>query len=350
MTTDSTTALAQACLLDLEAIPAFLRENDAGAQQPVTPDDEAKRQAAFESARLQAATVRDDVQCDAILQAYLRSWRKGHLFVQPVKTDGPSVMSRTLSEAPLPGIEMLSAATALITLPNFHPTARQPLETLLERHRKELESHPNWVIDVRSNDGGTDAAYAPLLPWLMPDGWLEVSVRVLVTPANVHAEEHVCEEFLPGDADCARITAETVQRMRSVGNGQWVQQEYQEGWRSMRANIENHRPQRVAVLMDGGCVSSCEQFLLTVRQSFSVKLVGHRRSHGALDASNLRPHLLPSGRRRLWYATTLSNRLPRLPVDGIGICPDVFLPWPEDESDRSLDVKRTQRWLEHLGW
>jgi len=102
--------------------------------------------------------------------------------------------------------------------------------------------------------------------------------------------------------------------------------------------------------MDSRCASTCEQFLLTVRQAFGVKLVGHGRSYGALDASNLRPYPLPSGQRTLWYATTLSNRLPRLPVDGIGIGPDIYLPDAEHLTDRSVDVKRTQQWLEGGGW
>jgi hypothetical protein len=37
------------------------------------------------------------------------------------------------------------------------------------------------------------------------------------------------------------------------------------------------------VLIDNMCGSSCEQFLLTVRQSFSVKLVGRSNTMGVID-------------------------------------------------------------------
>lgn len=351
MTTENTATLAQACLLDLEAIAPFLRENDAGFQQPVSPETEDRRRAALASAKQQAATVRDEAECLKVLNTYLGAWRKGHLYVHAMKPDGASEMSRPASGTRSPRAEMLSGNTALITIPTFFPAMRAPLAALLEQHRKDLEARPNWIIDVRGNDGGSDTTYAPLLPWLVPDGWIDVSERVFVTPANIQAEEHICEEFAPGDADCARFAAETVRRMRSVGNGQWVQQQYESGWRYVPPeSIETHRPRRVAVLMDGRCGSSCEQFLVTVRQAFNVKLVGHSRSGGVLDASNLRPHLLPSGRRRLWSATTLSNRLPGFPIDGVGIAPDVFLPDAEDRTDPSADVKRTQRWLEGAGW
>ncbi len=350
-TENTATAIAQACLQDLEAIPGFLLANDAGFQQPVTPDEEANRQAAFETARRQAETVQDEAQCATVLHGYLGAWRKTHLWVDTVKPDGPFELSHKSNSARMPSIELLSPATVLITIPNFFPLARQPLAGLIEQHRTELEARPNWIIDVRGNGGGADTTYASLLPWLMPDGWIEVSERIYVTTANLQAEEHIAQEIAPGDEELARFAEATVRRMRSVADGHWVQQQYEEGWLHERpAAVEKHRPQRVAVLMDAGCGSSGEQFLLTVRQSFSVKLVGRSRSGGALDASNVRPHLLPSGRRRLWYATTLSNRLPGYRIEGIGIGPDVFLPEAEDKADRSADVKRTQRWLEGNGW
>lgn len=343
-------ALAERCLQDLEAIPAFLRANDAGAQQPATAAEQARRDAALDTARREAENVQDEAQCTAILQTYLSAWRREHLTVRPVQPKD-SAGANDWPNVATPSIELLSHQTALITIPNFFPAAREPLAALIEQHRRDLAARPNWIVDVRGNGGGADTTYASLLPWLMPDGWIEVSERVFVTPNNLRAEQGICEEMAPRDAELARMCEAVVQRMRSASEGSWVQHVHEQGWDYERpGKLEQQRPQRVAVLMDTRCGSSCEQFLLTVRQSFSVKLVGHGHSGGALDVSNLRPHLLPSGQRRLWYATTLSNRLPALPIDGIGVYPDVFLPDPEDKADRFADVRRTQRWLEHGGW
>jgi C-terminal processing protease CtpA/Prc len=102
---------------------------------------------------------------------------------------------------------------------------------------------------------------------------------------------------------------------------------------------------RVAVLMDNGCASSCEEFLLTVRQGFAVKLVG-RRSRGSLDYSNLRPYVLPSAERVLRYAISRSLRLPDLPVDLSGVEPDIYLPAPSSAESRADEVLQVRHWLE----
>jgi len=109
--------------------------------------------------------------------------------------------------------------------------------------------------------------------------------------------------------------------------------------------LEPHRPSRVAILIDGGCGSSCEQFALEARQSFSVKLIG-QHTFGSLDYSNLRPHDLPSGRRRLWYATTRSTRIPGLMVDVAGVPPDIYLPIEAGDDAKYEEVRRLQSWLE----
>jgi C-terminal processing protease CtpA/Prc len=97
--------------------------------------------------------------------------------------------------------------------------------------------------------------------------------------------------------------------------------------------------------MDHRCASSCEEFLLTVRQSFAVKLLG-RPSRGSLDYSNLRPHVLPSGERVLRYAISRSERLPDLPVDLAGVEPDIYLPEPPNAKVRGGEVRQVQHWLE----
>jgi len=222
----------------------------------------------------------------------------------------------------------------------------------MTQRRQELITHSNWIIDVRGNDGGDDGTYQALLPWLLADEREDIGAEWLATPANIEAERQFCALYAPGDKDCEEMSAEAVSRMKSVAAGSYVQQESGPVIDYLHAEkLAFRRPTRVVVLVDRRCASSCEEFLLTVRQSFTVKLVG-QPSRGSLDYSNLRPYVLPSGERVLRYAISRSERLPDLPVDLAGVEPDVYLPGPANTEvranaeTRANEVLQVQHWLE----
>jgi C-terminal processing protease CtpA/Prc len=240
-----------------------------------------------------------------------------------------------------PHIQVLDPDTLLLTLPSFSVFYEPTMARFVDAQRSVLESHRNWIIDVRRNDGGSDTTFAPLLPWLL-DGHLRTqAVEYFVTPANIKAQEDICA--LTGDpAGCANMLAPIIASMRAAPPGSFALQ----GERVLVYPVksEPRRPARVAILTDQPCASSCEQFVLEARTSMRVKVLG-RPTGGMLDVSNLRPHALPST-RKLWYATTRSTRLPLMRIDDIGIAPDILLPKPGGETGYAAEVKRVQRWIE----
>lgn len=345
--------LSEECAIDLEAIPSFLQENDAGARDELAQWGQPHFDNALTKAREEVARVQDREECRIALNSYLKAWRKGHLLVSNISVSNAratgAVADRTsanVDSSLIPTIRPLSDRTALLTIPTFAGEYRQPLIKSIAQHRQELIAHTNWIIDVRGNDGGNDDTYYPLLSWLVPGEREDIGAEWLATPANIEGEQQVCALYSPGDKECERVSADAVRRMKSVGTGSYVQQEDSPVVQYIRAEkSEPRRPGRVAVLMDNRCASSCEEFLLTVRQSFAVKLIG-RPSRGSLDYSNLRPHILPSGERVLRYAISRSERLPDLPVDLSGVQPDIYLPGPLNSEARADEVLQVQHWLE----
>jgi C-terminal processing protease CtpA/Prc len=222
--------------------------------------------------------------------------------------------------------------------------AAPPKNAPIQTHRKDLEGHPNWIVDVRGNGGGSDSSYAPLLPWLMPDGYAGASTAMLATPANIEGWTRICGLIAPGGAECP--LNDSIARMRQAPSGTYVTMDGGDAMFYGRVErLEPHRPVRVAILIDGRCGSSCEQFALEARQSFSVKLIG-QHTFGSLDYANVRQYDLPSGKRRLSYATTRSTRIPGLMVDVAGIQPDIYLPVEAGDDAKSEEVRRVQTWLE----
>lgn len=338
------------CLQDLRDIASFLLENDTGARQHLAQKGATYFDLALTSASGAAENINDESACNVILADYLSKWRTGHLQIVPsaaLKHSKPASSSTptTNTDKRAPSLQLLSPRTVLLTLPSFFPQYSKAIADLLASRRHDLGTHPNWIIDVRRNDGGSDSTYAPLLPWISSGEIVSVGGEWLATPANIAGQEGICALYAPRDASCTTHSEHAVARMRSVQSGQFVTQQANGPVSYVSFPRKKTQPARVAVLIDRDCGSSCEEFLLAVRQSFRVKLIG-RSTHGALDYSNLRLHALPSGVRQLMYATSRSARLPQLQVDLNGIMPDIYLPPPKDEAERAQEIVRVQRWLE----
>ncbi len=344
---------AIACTKDLETIPVFLLENDTGAPQHLAQFGQKYFDDALTDAKSAAAQIRGNASCAPVIIKYLRTWRRGHLWVEDITpapaATAPQQPAQDTSAQHLnsaPAIEILSTKTLRLTLKNFEPYNRDALIALIKARHEDLEGHPNWIVDVRGNGGGSDSSYFPLRPWLMPDEFSSAGTEILATPANIEGWTRVCALDAPGDSECEKSLSDSIARMRKAAPGTYVAMEDSGAMSYNRAEqLEPRRPSRVAILIDGGCGSTCEEFVLEARQSFSVKLIG-RHTFGSLDYSSLRPHDLPSGRRRLWYATTRSSRIPGLLVDVAGVPPDIYLPTQAGDAAKSEVVQRVQSWLE----
>ncbi|MCW8194105.1 hypothetical protein F6455_04820 [Proteobacteria bacterium 005FR1] len=339
--------VAKDCLSDLNYLPLFLLKNDAGARDHLARVGGGELSHAFARAKTRAQAASTETACNVAIAGYLEAWRSGHLMVQPINTEtgDRSIAVGDTERDYEPMIRFLSPDTALLEVNSFHPSAGQRLQRELMKKREELSSRKNWIIDVRQNQGGSDSAYQPLLPWLLVDDIVEVQLAFLATDDNIDASQEVCALYAPGDQSCVEFMKPVIERMRDAKPGTFVGIEDHEIEFIQIPDSPYKQPERVAVLMGEDCVSSCEQFLLTARQSFAVKLIG-RSSKGNLDYSNLRPHMLPSGKRQLLYATSKSFRLPSMPVDVAGVMPDIYLPKPGSVDEWKAEVSRVQNWLE----
>jgi C-terminal processing protease CtpA/Prc len=99
-------------------------------------------------------------------------------------------------------------------------------------------------------------------------------------------------------------------------------------------------PKKVVVLIDKGCGSTTEQFLLEARQSKKVTLMG-QSSLGVLDYANVREGDALCPPFEVYYPTTRSRRVDiGEGIDNVGIAPRVKLgnggSWVE-EADRYFD-------------
>lgn len=334
------------CLADVEDAAAFLAENDAGAADALADHGPAIR-TAFDKARAATAQVSTKLDCGKLLTAYLHAWRPDHIGVRSAQ-DTPAATAKavaadTTPDPRAPRFQVLGKDTILLVLPTFDDAQAPAVRQLVKEQRAALASHRNWILDVRGNGGGSDNTYAPLLGWILDGDLRGYGTEYLATPANIAAQEAVCK-VVSDPARCSAQLDPIIARMRAAPAGSFVLDGPSRIERTA-VKLEARRPARVAVLADGHCGSSCEQFVLEARTGFRVKIVG-RPTAGVLHISNVRRHPLPSGRILLSYATTRTTRLPDMRIDGVGIAPDVLLPAPADAAARAAEVVQVQRWLE----
>lgn len=229
----------------------------------------------------------------------------------------------------------LAPGAVLVRFPNFGDT--RAVDSLWAAEGVRIRAADRLVIDVRGNGGGSDYNYRQLRPLLYTGPVYLVNAWSLATDDNLRAWRAFLGD--PGLSDAQRRdVAAHVARLareraaaRAAGRGDWVASPDD----TVRGLPVLTRPRRVAVLADGGCGSSCEEFLLEARQSRKVTLYG-APSAGVLDYANVltaeagtgstAAPAVPGSRLVLHYPTTRSKRLPGEPIDNVGVPPAVRVP------------------------
>lgn len=331
------------CPADLEALSAYMVANDSGAHDLLKKAGRARLEAALSSARAKVAATQDDASCLAALREYLKTFRERHLSLRPAAP--PPAGAQTHAK---PSFRTLSDRTAVLVVPSFGDQDGSAIANFVETHADDIARRPNLIIDVRGNAGGSDWTYVPLLKVIDANVRRDIGAWMLATPANSAANRIACDVLAPASKTCRDATNAAAEAMDKAPAGTFIPMPGQADVEILSPDKVWSRPSRIGILVDHGCGSSCEEFLLAARQSFKVKLFG-QPSMGSLDYSNLRPWTLPSRKRLLLYATSKSLRLPIFSVDLAGIPPDqLLLPSPTGPSSSEREVLDVQRVLESV--
>lgn len=211
----------------------------------------------------------------------------------------------------------LSPGTILVQIPTFNDP--RGIDSLFAAEGERIRGAERLVVDVRGNGGGSDFNFRHLLPLVYTRPIHTVSIEALATEENIRANETLAADTTWPEAQRQRMR-EFIARLETA-RGSWYV--FPDNTHEEPAVLE--RPRRVDVLLDRGCASSCEQFLLAARQSGKVALYGDR-SAGIIDFGNVRSARMPEGTLVLNHPTTRSKRLPHDPIDGVGIRPDFPVP------------------------
>lgn len=248
-------------------------------------------------------------------QGYLRgtSWRKVGL--SPLPVVGPLAY------------RSLTASTTYLRLPSFNGALKTELDSI---YRLVAAAPPrNLIIDVRGNGGGSDDNVLGLIPFLYTAPFQDDQrEEYYVTPDNI---TRLAEYYRTMQRDSASYGASALQQVRATLR--WLHQVPTGQFRSNPAAPLRTftgtigAPERVVILYDRGCASSCETLLFWAKHSTKTTLAGEN-SGGYVGYGNVFSLPTPCLGLQL-SATTL--RLPnQVAYEAVGVAPDVRLASEQD--------------------
>jgi|GEM_PF-85973 len=220
-----------------------------------------------------------------------------------------------------PSLHRLSETTLLLRIPSFAPTEKEAIDSVLTANEELLRRAEYWIIDLRNNGGGADFCYQSILPYLYTNPIRIVGMEFLSTPRNNSRMKLLASSLLLDEEQ--KEWARASLTMLEEHLGEFVRLDSNRV-HILRMDSVLPYPKHVAILINEGCGSTTEQFLLAARQSKKVKLFG-TPTQGNLDISNVYYAQSPCGDYVLFYALSRSLRIPEMAIDGKGIPPDYYL-------------------------
>jgi hypothetical protein len=216
----------------------------------------------------------------------------------------------------------LNDSTGYIRIRTFDLFEAKRIDSVIRNNLENIQSMPKLVIDLRWNGGGGDHSMSFLQPIIYTNPVKNIGVDLLLTTENITAWEKAIDKYR---AEIPKKELDHLMQLLDIGRGK--------ARTSVNFASDNTdtlptvwaMPAKVAIVINHGCASTTEEFLLAARQSKKVVMAGEH-SHGSLDYSNVVQKDFYGPDFILNYPTTRSRRIDAgLGIDNVGIQPDIPL-------------------------
>jgi hypothetical protein len=223
------------------------------------------------------------------------------------------------TEVPL--FEKISDKTVILRIPSFDGSAKKQIDSLITSNMPLISKTENLIIDLQNNGGGSDGSFSKIIPLIYTDPIKIIGLEYLSTPLNNQRMSDMAKESDMSAEDKKWVSDALEKLNRNLGK--FVNLDSTIVFTETLDSIYAY-PKRVGIIINGGCGSTTEQFLLAAKQSKKVKLFG-TTTFGSLDISNMYSVKSPCNDLELGYCLSKSFRIPDFAIDGIGLQPDYYI-------------------------
>jgi hypothetical protein len=233
--------------------------------------------------------------------------------------------------------KLLNENTLYINIPSFSWEAKPMIDSLFAAQKENLSKSSNLILDLRNNSGGSDDTYSVISPILYTQPIKTIGVDIWASNDNIKGWELILQDpNMP--AESKPEIQKMIDKMKlQVNQNLNIAEDYIDS-----SYTPLLFPKNVVILINEGCASSTEQFLLEAKQSKKVTLMG-KNTMGTLDYSNLRESNFCEMPYTLRTPTTRSRRIDiGKGIDGIGIRPAVYLTNKQDWVKEALNFLKNK--------
>jgi hypothetical protein len=237
-------------------------------------------------------------------------------------------------------VELLENNTVHVVLPPFTmPNAYLFASEMIKQNGEMIGAAKNLIIDLRNNPGGDEGAFDELFPFISDIPIVRKGSKVRQSQENYIILSHELRAIsdVPLYKPLVPKLQSIVEKMQPNGTGfVTVPDKTFYPVKGLKA------PQKVILLVNGQTASTAESICLEAKQSKKVTIMG-TQTKGACDYTETREWSLNCFSWRLGIPLGYSQRLPALPLENIGIKPDVLVP------DTEIDwIKFAQQYLNKI--
>ncbi|MBJ8350216.1 S41 family peptidase [Streptococcus zalophi] len=236
----------------------------------------------------------------------------------------------------------LTDAIVYLKMENFYDESA--ISQLFQDSQSAIEQAKALVIDVRTNHGGTDSLYFPLLKYALPEGkslddinFDDDQMEILYTKRNVALRLAQFEEILEQETtteETRRLIESFKKELICHQNDDFVLFDDDTVFPEMTGL---KWPKEIFILSDVYCASSGDNFVQMMKKFPKVTVLG-RPTMGILDYSNVCRAFL--GDYQLVFPTSRS-----LAIDfgqGMtdkGVAPDILIPFTPQHLFQDIDLE-----------
>ncbi|HEY9261803.1 S41 family peptidase [Chitinophaga sp.] len=216
----------------------------------------------------------------------------------------------------------MNDSTGYLRIGSFDAANYYQTDSVLNANDEYIRKNTNLVIDIRDNGAGTDKLTERLRPLLYTQPVRIIGADFYATPDNIKSWSRLLDEQV------GKVPDDYLEQLRNMihqGDGLQGRLVSMGPDENMILPSPLPIPAKVAVIINGKCNNTAEQFLLEALQSKKVKVFG-APSAGALDYANVNVVKYSGPDFSIEYPVSRSRRVAMgQGIDNKGVQPEVKL-------------------------